>query len=131
MSMDAIELATRLLGIMERPILDPFTGSGTIGVACAELGLDYTGIEVEPAYFEIACRRLHCRKQANDVLDLIFATRHAPLWPSGPGVPSGNLRRPFQIAFLPVFLIFLVRSESSYSASNGAAYPSIPTVACG
>ena len=39
-------------------ILDPFMGSGTTGVACAKLGRKFVGIEIEPKYFEIACRRI-------------------------------------------------------------------------
>ena len=39
-------------------ILDPFMGSGTTGVACANLGRKFIGIEREPTYFDIACRRI-------------------------------------------------------------------------
>ena len=39
-------------------VLDPFMGSGTTGAACAALSLKFTGIEREPRYFEIACRRI-------------------------------------------------------------------------
>lgn len=39
-------------------VLDPFMGSGTTGVACAQLGKSFTGIERERAYFDIACRRI-------------------------------------------------------------------------
>jgi len=39
-------------------ILDPFMGSGTTGVACAQLGRKFIGIEIEPRYFDIACRRI-------------------------------------------------------------------------
>jgi DNA modification methylase len=39
-------------------ILDPFMGSGTTGVACAKLGRKFIGIEIEPKYFDIACRRI-------------------------------------------------------------------------
>ena len=39
-------------------ILDPFTGSGTTGVACLTLGRRFTGIEREPKYFDIACKRI-------------------------------------------------------------------------
>jgi len=53
-----IELMEGLLSIMEGPILDPFAGSATIGVACLRRGLGYVGIEVDEAYFEISCRRL-------------------------------------------------------------------------
>ena len=39
-------------------ILDPFMGSGTTGVAAIQLGRKFIGIEREPKYFEIACRRI-------------------------------------------------------------------------
>ncbi len=39
-------------------ILDPFMGSGTTGVAAVKLGRKFTGIEIEPKYFDIACRRI-------------------------------------------------------------------------
>lgn len=39
-------------------VLDPFMGSGTTGVACANLGRKFIGIEIEPKYFDIACRRV-------------------------------------------------------------------------
>jgi hypothetical protein len=39
-------------------ILDPFMGSGTTGVACVKLGRKFIGIEIEPKYFDIACRRI-------------------------------------------------------------------------
>jgi site-specific DNA-methyltransferase (adenine-specific) len=39
-------------------ILDPFMGSGTTGVACIKLGRKFIGIEIEPKYFDIACRRI-------------------------------------------------------------------------
>lgn len=41
-----------------RSILDPFMGSGTTGVACIHLQRDFIGIEREPKYFDIACRRI-------------------------------------------------------------------------
>jgi site-specific DNA-methyltransferase (adenine-specific) len=39
-------------------ILDPFMGSGTTIVACQKLGRAGIGIEIDPDYFEIACRRV-------------------------------------------------------------------------
>ena len=39
-------------------ILDPFMGSGTTGVACMNLQRSFIGIEREPKYFDIACRRI-------------------------------------------------------------------------
>ena len=41
-----------------RIVLDPYMGSGTTGVACATMGLSFIGIEREPKYFDIACKRI-------------------------------------------------------------------------
>ena len=39
-------------------ILDPYMGSGTTGVACANLGRKFIGIEIEKKYYDIACDRI-------------------------------------------------------------------------
>ena len=39
-------------------ILDPFMGSGTTGVAAVQMGRSFIGIEREPKYFDIACKRI-------------------------------------------------------------------------
>jgi site-specific DNA-methyltransferase (adenine-specific) len=39
-------------------VCDPFMGSGTTGVAAVKLGRKFTGIEIEPKYFDIACKRI-------------------------------------------------------------------------
>ena len=41
-----------------RTVLDPFMGSGTTGVACVNLDRQFIGIEMDPGYFDIACRRV-------------------------------------------------------------------------
>ncbi len=41
-----------------KSILDPFMGSGTTGVACALTDRAFIGIERDPSYFDIACRRI-------------------------------------------------------------------------
>ena len=54
-------LMRRLVSRFSEPsetILDPFMGSGTTGVACANLGRKFIGIEIDPGYFDIACRRI-------------------------------------------------------------------------
>jgi site-specific DNA-methyltransferase (adenine-specific) len=48
-------------------VLDPFMGSGTTGVACANLGRKFVGIEIDPGHFETACRRIE-RAYANPTL---------------------------------------------------------------
>jgi site-specific DNA-methyltransferase (adenine-specific) len=39
-------------------ILDPFMGSGTTGVAAVKQGRRFVGIEIEPRYFDVACKRI-------------------------------------------------------------------------
>jgi site-specific DNA-methyltransferase (adenine-specific) len=39
-------------------VCDPFMGSGTTGVACVKTGRKFIGIEIEPKYFDIACKRI-------------------------------------------------------------------------
>ncbi len=56
-------------------VLDPFMGSGSTGVACAMLGRDFTGIERERKYFDIACERI-ARAQAQGQM---FAPESAAL----------------------------------------------------
>lgn len=62
-------------------ILDPFMGSGTTGVACAKMGRKFIGIELDPDYFEIACKRI---QKAYDQPDLFVA-------PPSPNPTQGGL----------------------------------------
>jgi len=39
-------------------IFDPFMGSGTTGVACAQTGRNFIGCEIDPDYFAIAEKRI-------------------------------------------------------------------------
>lgn len=39
-------------------VLDPFTGSGSTGIAAVRHGFRFVGIEQSEEYFEIACRRI-------------------------------------------------------------------------
>jgi len=39
-------------------VLDPFNGSGSTGMACVELGYEYTGCELDPDYIEISKARI-------------------------------------------------------------------------
>ncbi len=40
-------------------VLDPFMGSGTTGIAAIQCECKFIGIEIEPKYFDIACRYIH------------------------------------------------------------------------
>jgi DNA modification methylase len=48
-------------------ILDPFMGSGTTGVAAVNLGRKFIGIEIEPKYFDIACKRIAAATKQQDL----------------------------------------------------------------
>jgi len=50
-------------------VLDPFLGSGTTGVACVEMGFDFVGVEINPAYHAIAQRRIEAA-QSQGIFDL-------------------------------------------------------------
>jgi site-specific DNA-methyltransferase (adenine-specific) len=62
-------LIAELLSVVTKPgdvVLDPFMGSGTTGVACAQLGRRFIGIEIEPHYFDIACERIAAAQYARE-----------------------------------------------------------------
>ena len=52
-----VYLIEQMLGWSTGDVYDPFMRSGTTGVACMHLGRKFIGIEIEPKYFDIACRR--------------------------------------------------------------------------
>lgn len=66
-----IESVSRVPG---KSVLDPFMGSGTTGVACANLGRKFIGVEIEEKYFNIACRRIEQAYKQPD----FFIERPAP-----------------------------------------------------
>jgi len=39
-------------------VLDPFFGTGTVGLVAGDLGRDWLGIEINPAYVQLAYERL-------------------------------------------------------------------------
>jgi site-specific DNA-methyltransferase (adenine-specific) len=56
------KLLTKILKLFKTPnqqvVLDPFMGSGSMGISAIETGFDYIGIELNPDYFKIAEARL-------------------------------------------------------------------------
>ena len=57
-------------------VLDPFMGSGSTGKAALREGFGFIGVECEPAYFDIACRRI---EQAHAQGQLFEPTQAAPV----------------------------------------------------
>lgn len=57
-----VELLSRLMDVVCPPgggvVVDPFMGSGSTGVACAQTGRRFVGIEIDPAHFDTACDRV-------------------------------------------------------------------------
>jgi DNA modification methylase len=57
-----VELAERCLSHVARPgmrVLDPFSGSGTTGVATLDAGGQYVGVEINPTFAAESRARLH------------------------------------------------------------------------
>ena len=48
-------------------ILDPYMGSGSTGVAAVQMRHPFIGIEMEPKYFDIACRRIEEAQRQGDL----------------------------------------------------------------
>ncbi len=60
-AMMPVEVARRCAALwtdVDGLVVDPFMGSGTTGVACVNLGRSFTGIELDPGYFDISCKRI-------------------------------------------------------------------------
>lgn len=54
--------------------LDPFMGSGTTGIAAIKSGRRFVGIEIEPKFFDLACRRIEKASKQQD----FFIEKPAP-----------------------------------------------------
>lgn len=63
-------LMSEIVADFTRPgqvILDPFMGSGTTGVAAVMASRGFIGIEREPKYFDIACKRIEDAQRQADL----------------------------------------------------------------
>jgi site-specific DNA-methyltransferase (adenine-specific) len=60
---DLIRWLVRLVAPPGGLVLDPFTGSGTTGIACVCEGLPFLGFELSPEYVELARRRIEAAAQ--------------------------------------------------------------------
>ena len=62
-----VQLMMAMLEWTRGTVLDPFMGSGSTGVAAERLGRDFIGIEIDPEYFDIACRRIEDAQRQSDL----------------------------------------------------------------
>lgn len=54
-------------------VLDPFFGIGTTAVAALRVGRRFVGCEIDPKYFDLACRRLDAAARQNDMFAQVSA----------------------------------------------------------
>lgn len=56
-----LEIMKNIIGILPKgvTVLDPFMGSGTTGVACKQLGVEFIGIEIDEEYYRISVERIN------------------------------------------------------------------------
>lgn len=65
-----VTLMAEILADFTQPgelICDPFMGSGTTGVACVKLGRRFVGVEIDPTYFDVACKRIAAALKQGDM----------------------------------------------------------------
>lgn len=77
---DVMRWLIRLVTPPGGTVLDPFMGSGSTGVAAVREGARFVGVERDPEYFEIACRRIaaavaETETQGDIVHEITKATR--------------------------------------------------------
>lgn len=59
-------LETARIGL-NKVVCDPYMGSGSTGVACVTSGRRFIGIEIDPDYFQIACKRIEDAQRQSEL----------------------------------------------------------------
>jgi len=70
-----IELMKYLIKLITPPggvVLDPFNGSGSTGCAAVELGFEYIGCELDPAYVAITEKRIEAWNKQDNTFEELF-----------------------------------------------------------
>lgn len=75
-----LKMATDLISCFPdcKTVLDPYMGSGTTGVACKILNLNFVGIELDTKYFDIAKKRIDNEHKGNNII--LFNTEQKALF---------------------------------------------------
>ncbi len=60
-------MAWCLTFLPDGPVLDPYMGSASSGVAALLAGRDFIGIELDPDHFDIACKRIEDAQRQGDL----------------------------------------------------------------
>jgi site-specific DNA-methyltransferase (adenine-specific) len=61
---DLMRWLVRLTTVRGGTVCDPFMGAGSTGIAAVREGVSFVGVERDPAYFDIACRRIEAAVEA-------------------------------------------------------------------
>ena len=70
-----VQILERLIRVSCKPggtVLDCFMGSGSTGVACANMGRDFIGMELDKGYFDIAKQRIEIAAQNTQKPEVIL-----------------------------------------------------------
>lgn len=62
-----VQLMRAMIEWTRGTVCDPFMGSGSTGCAAVAMGRDFIGIELDPGYFDIACRRIEDAQRQGDM----------------------------------------------------------------
>ena len=95
-----VEIAVRAGSPEGGIVIDPFSGSGTMGVVCERLKRSFLGIELNPAYVEMSKRRI--REARNQVATRIGCTAAHDVparRPPGADTPSRSSGAPLALSF--------------------------------
>ncbi|OPY48723.1 MAG: Modification methylase MjaI [Methanosaeta sp. PtaU1.Bin060] len=65
------ERLVRMFSFVGDTVLDPFMGTGTTNLAAGKWGRCSIGFEIEPEYFEMACKRVKSLQEAQLTLDTL------------------------------------------------------------
>jgi DNA modification methylase len=66
------ERLIRMFSFVGDTVLDPFMGSGTTNLTAGLWGRNSIGFEIDPTYFDLACRKMKVIKESQLTLDSIF-----------------------------------------------------------
>lgn len=61
-----LQIIKRYISFMTREgdtVLDPFMGTGTVGVACVQMNRDFVGIELDTKHYDMAVQRIHMAQE--------------------------------------------------------------------
>ena len=65
-------------------VYDPYMGSGTTGVACVQMDLNFLGVEIHEPYFAIAQRRIAAERRQGNLFS--EESKRRPITPAPAGL---------------------------------------------